>query len=67
MWWNRANFGQFQLVAGHGPGAQGAALPTISKPVAAGSHGCSIRLFGEGKSEIPDRFTEPRLVPGGRR
>ena len=55
MRWNRANSGRCQVGTGHGAGVGGAGWSTIRRPVAAGSHGCSIRVFREGKSEIPDK------------
>ena len=55
MRWNRADSGRFQAGTGHGSGVQGAGRSAIRKPVAAGSHRCSIRVFGEGKSEIPGK------------
>lgn len=53
MRWNRAGAGRFQARTGHGSGVQDAGWSAIRNPVAAGSRGCSIRVFGEGKLEIP--------------
>ena len=53
MRWNRAVSSRFQAGTGHGSGFQGAGWSAVRKSVAAGSRGCNIREFGEGKSEIP--------------
>ena len=57
MRWNRAISSRFQAGTGHGSGFQGAGWSAIRKSVAAGSRGSSIRVFGEGKSEIPVNLT----------
>ena len=53
MRWNRAVSSRFQAGTGHGSGMQGAGWSAIRNPAAAGSRGCSIGVFREGKMEIP--------------
>ena len=63
MRWNRAVSSRFQAGTGHGSGFHGAGWSAIRKPAAAGSRGCSIGVFREGKMEIPDNQRRHSRIP----
>ena len=62
MRWSRAVSSRFQAGTGHGSGFHGAGWSAIRNPAAAGSRGCSIGVFREGKMEIPVYMFERRQI-----